>query len=170
MVSSCDTFQINGGRWECFILKTGKIKNNTPKVFSSIRLQRWLRWIAWTTGHSVLSTSVMWVSSYHHSFDQQKLAGPDGIFQHFYKDFYSHSSWLVIIFRNSRELGYIPNKWREVLPPSIPKTGEMENNTQKVYRSISLSFFTEYNGKTGGCLFKEHSYTRHNTLIKKLCR
>ena len=82
---------------------------------------------------------VAWAVSF---YDQYKSEGTDGIFPALIQrslPFILPS--LVVNFMSNLELGYIPNKWREVRVVFIPKAGKIIHNTAKDYRSISLSSF-----------------------------
>ena len=76
------------------------------------------------------------------SFKPYKSAGPDGIFPAMIQNsFESIKSRLIDIFIASLNLGFIPQKWRNVKVVFIPKAGRSGHVTAKDYRPISLSSF-----------------------------
>jgi len=72
------------------------------------------------------------------SFHPYKSAGPDDIRPIMPQAVYELLlQWLLNIFRGCLITGYVPKRWREV----IPKAGKINHCSPKDYRPISLSSF-----------------------------
>ena len=104
------------------------------------------------------------------SLDPLKAAGPDNIQNVFIQNAYKYIKYpLLKLYKQSHITGYIPKPWRETKGIFLPKSGKVDYNDAKSYRTITLSSnFLKIHERLI-LWFMEHDLGLDNTLNKKQC-
>jgi Reverse transcriptase (RNA-dependent DNA polymerase) len=132
------------------VSETDSVQIEEPKVMDSSSA-------AWKRSKGMFDCKkVKWAIN---SFQPHKSPGPDQIFPALLqRGLKTQLPTLVLMFRTSYALGYLPKAWREVKVVYIPKAGKKDPEQPKSYRPISLTSFIL---KTMEKLIDLHIRTKH---------